>query len=128
MRKLSEAIDEQKVIKSIMIAGALMIVFLALILALWAGLFNTYLNPIQSSLYIIRDVLAIIMLTLYFIFLFITVALIKEYTTKVRSGWTEVIITLIIVGALGLLFNIGDSIASVLLSILFIIYLHMSQE
>ncbi len=126
---MSEIPDEQKVIKSIMISGALMLVFLTLVMSLWAGLFDSFVNSIQTYLYIFHDLLAILLLFVFYIFLFITVATIREYMRKVRSGWTEVISTLIFIFIMGIaLFNFGVAVATLLLSILFIIYLHMIQE
>ncbi len=112
-----------------MISGALMIVFLVLVLSLWAGLFDSFVNSVQTYLYIFHDLLAILLLTAYYIFLFLTVATMREYMSKVRSGWTEVIATLIFIGIMGgVLFNFGVAVATLLLSILFIIYLYMSQS
>jgi uncharacterized membrane protein len=64
-----------------------------------------------------------------FVFLSVTVINLRHYLTRIRSGWLEIIILLIIATVISyLMFEAGVAAASSLLDLGFIVYLYLMQE
>jgi hypothetical protein len=64
-----------------------------------------------------------------FIFLSVTVINLRHYLTRIRAGWLEVIVLLIIATIISyLMFEAGVAAASFLLDLGFVVYLYLMQE
>lgn len=132
---MSDEIPERsEIVRSTIITVILTVVLLSLGLALWAWsapeVIDTSpvgaLNDMNPFLVLIIEILV---MSGMFLFLTITVVNIRLYLTQIRSGWTELILLLIVVFVMTfLMFESGVAIVTLLLSLAVIVYLYMLQE
>ncbi len=128
----NEIPERDEVLRSTIITVVLSAIFLALAITFWAWSAPGITTPL-TTLNDINPFIAPLLETLFmlvtFIFLTVTVVNLRLYLTKVRAGWTEIILMLIFIGvASHVMFEYAVAIATVVLCLGFVAYLYLLQE
>jgi len=132
---VSDEIPERRqIVRSTVLTGFLTAALMVLGLAFWAwsapdvvdaspvGTLNA-LNPFLAL------VLEMLTMAGVFVFLTVTVVNLRLYMTQIRSGWTEIILLLIVVFIMTfMMFESGVAFVTLLLSLAFVVYLYLLQE
>jgi len=122
----------EEIIRSTIVTVILSSVFIILGLLFWAWSSLSEENPVDA-LEDINPFLPIGFEVLFmfgmFVFLSITVINLRHYLTRIRSGWLEIIVLLILSTLISyLMFESGVAAASFLLDLGFIAYIYLLQE
>lgn len=133
LRSLSDEIpDRSEIIRSTIITIIFTALFLSLALAFWAWSAPDVESPVDALNNInpfITVILEILFVFGFFVFSSITVINIRLFITKVRAGWAEVIIMLILATAMGwAMFEYNVALPSLVLSMGFVVYLYLLQD
>lgn len=132
---MSDEIPERRqIVRSTAMTGFLTAMLMVLGLAFWVwsapeavdaspvGALNA-LNPFLAL------VLEMLIMTGVFVFLTVTVVNLRLYMTQIRSGWTEIILLLVVVFIMTfMMFEPGVTFVTLLLSLAFVVYLYLLQE
>ncbi len=130
---VSDEIPERsEIIRSSIITILLAAIFLVIAMAFWIWSAPGVTSPISALNDInpyITILLEIFIMLGFYVFATVTIINLRLYLTKVRAGWLELILMLIIVGAMSwLMFGSWVGGASIALSIGFIGYLYLLQD
>lgn len=122
----------EEIIRSTIITLVLTSVFLILGLLFWAWTNSEVDSPI-TALNDINPFIAIILEVIFmfgmFVFLTVTVTNLRHYFTRIRSGWLEIIILVILSVIIAyLMFGTEIAAASSVLFLGFVAYLYLLQE
>ncbi len=122
----------EEIIRSTVVTVILASVFIILgvLFWAWAGLTeDTPLTAIEEMNIFILYGLEVLFMFGMFVFLTVTVINLRHYLTRIRSGWLEIIVLLIISVVISyLMFQEGVAAASTLLDLGFIVYIYLMQE
>ncbi len=133
MTIVSDDIPERdEIVRSTVITVFFTVIFLIIDIMFWAWTASevdtpvTWLNNVNP---VLAPVIEVFTMFLVFVFLVTTVVNLRLYMTKLRSGWTEIILLFIIILAMGwVMFGSNVGLAIGVLSLAFIGYLYLLQE
>ena len=122
----------EEIVRSTIITVILASVFIILGLLFWIWSNSDVDSPITAlndyNLYITIGLEVLFMFGM-FVSLTVTAINLRHYLTRIRAGWLEVIILLIISTSISyLMFEAGVAAASFLLNLGFVVYLYLMQE
>ncbi|MCK5150234.1 MAG: hypothetical protein KAQ65_00275 [Candidatus Thorarchaeota archaeon] len=122
----------EEIVRSTIITVIFASVFIILGLLFWVWSNSAVDSPITAlndyNLYITIGLEVLFMFGM-FVFLTVTAINLRHYLTRIRSGWLEVIVLLIISTSISyLMFEAGVAAASFLLNLGFVVYLYLMQE
>ena len=122
----------EEIVRSTIITVIFASVFIILGLLFWVWSNSAVDSPITAlnnyNLYITIGLEVLFMFGM-FVFLTVTAINLRHYITRIRSGWLEVIVLLIISTSISyLMFEAGVAAASFLLNLGFVVYLYLMQE
>jgi len=131
--KVSDDIPERdEIVRSTVITVFFTVVFLVIAIAFWAWTASevatpvTWLNTVNP---VLAPVIEVFTMFLAFVFLTTTTINLRLFMTRIRAGWTEVILVFIIVVAISwMMFGDSVGLATGVLSLAFIGYLYLLQE
>ncbi|MCK4962540.1 MAG: hypothetical protein KAS19_08635 [Anaerolineales bacterium] len=131
---VSDAIEKKEFVRSTIITVIFSLVFLILGVAFWYWStpevidtspvnwlleINSFLVPVVETLLMVG----------FFIALITTIINSRLYFTEIRAGWLEIIFTLILAAAISwAMFDSNVGIATLVISIGFVVYLYMLQD
>ncbi|MEE9353904.1 MAG: hypothetical protein V3U94_05735 [Candidatus Thorarchaeota archaeon] len=131
---VSDAIEKKEFVRSTIITGIFSLMFLILGVAFWYWStpevidtspvnwlleINSFLVPVVETLLMVG----------FFIALITTIVNSRLYFSEIRAGWLEIIFTLILVTAISwAMFDSNVGIATLVISIGFVVYLYMLQD
>ncbi|TET13295.1 MAG: hypothetical protein E3J82_03235 [Candidatus Thorarchaeota archaeon] len=131
---VSDAIEKKEFVRSTIITVIFSLVFLILGVAFWYWStpevidtspvnwlleINSFLVPVVETLLMVG----------FFIALITTIINSRLYFTEIRAGWLEIIFTLILATAISwAMFDSNVGIATLVISIGFVVYLYMLQD
>ena len=130
---MSDEIPERsEIIRSSIITIVFMAIFLSLAIAFWAWSAPDVESPVDALNEInpfITVIFEILFVFCFFVFSSITVINLRLFITKVRAGWAEVILLLILATAMGwLMFDYNVALPALVLSMGFVVYLYLLQD
>ena len=132
---LSDDIPERgTIIRSTVITTIISVVFLIIGLAFWAWseaqvIDDSPVGALNAMNPFLAPIIEILVMSGFFIFLTVTVVNLRLFITQIRSGWTEVILLLIIIFVITfLMFEAAVAAVTLLLSLAFVVYLYLLQE
>ncbi len=133
MTKVSDDIPERdEIVRSTVITVFFTVVFLVIAIAFWAWTASevatpvTWLNTVNP---VLAPVIEVFTMFLAFVFLTTTTINLRLFMTRIRAGWTEIILVFIIVVAISwMMFGDSVGLATGVLSLAFIGYLYLLQE
>jgi hypothetical protein len=133
LRFLSDEIpDRTEIIRSTIITIIFTAIFLSFALAFWAWSAPDVESPVDALNEInpfIPIIAEILFLFCFFVFSSITVINLRLFITKVRAGWAEVILLLILTTAMSwLMFDYNVALPALVLSMGFVVYLYLLQD
>ena len=131
---VSDEIEKKEFVRSTIITVIFSLVFLILGVAFWywstPDVIDT--SPVNWILEInpfLVPVIETLLMVGFFIALVVTIINSRHYFTGIRAGWLEVIITLIVVTAISwAMFEVNIGVATLVISIGFLVYLYMLQD
>ena len=127
-----ETPERGEVIKSSIITIVLVVIFLSLAIAFWAWSAPDITSPVKYLNGLnpyIAVVLEIMFMFGFFVFATVTIVNVKLALTRLRAGWTEIVLMLILEVLLSfLMFGSGVGSASVVLCLAFVVYLYLLQD
>jgi len=131
--KVSDDIPERdEIVRSTVITVFFTVVFLVIAIAFWAWTASevatpvTWLNTVNP---VLAPVIEVFTMFLAFVFLTTTTINLRLFMTRIRAGWTEIILVFIIVVAISwMMFGDSVGLATGVLSLAFIGYLYLLQE
>ncbi len=131
---VSDAIEKKEFVRSTIITGIFSLMFLILGVAFWYWStpevidtspvnwlleINSFLVPVVETLLMVG----------FFIALITTIVNSRLYFSEIRAGWLEIIFSLILVTAISwAMFDSNVGIATLVISIGFVVYLYMLQD
>jgi uncharacterized membrane protein YwzB len=132
---MSDRIPERsEIVRSSLITITLAVVPLILAIAFWAWsspdiIDQTIVGTINDINPYITYVLEIVFMALFFFFMTVTIVNLRLFTTKVRAGWAEVVLMLIVTTVLSYaMFGAGVMGATTVFCLAFVVYLYLLQE
>jgi len=122
----------EEIIRSTILTSILTSVFIILSVLFWAWAGLTEETPLDAlediNIFLVYGLEVIFMFGM-FVFLTVTVINLRHYLTRIRSGWLEIIVLLIIAIVISYVtFGEGVAAASSLLDLGFVAYLYLLQE
>jgi len=121
-----------EIVRSTVITVFFTVVFLVIAIAFWAWTASevatpvTWLNTVNP---VLAPVIEVFTMFLAFVFLTTTTINLRLFMTRIRAGWTEIILVFIIVVAISwMMFGDSVGLATGVLSLAFIGYLYLLQE
>ncbi len=131
---VSDAIEKKEFVRSTIITVIFSLVFLILGVAFWYWSTPEVIDtsPVNWILEInsfLVPVIEILLMVGFFIALITTIINSRLYFTEIRAGWLEIIFTLILATAISwAMFDSNVGIATLVISIGFVVYLYMLQD
>lgn len=131
---VSDEIEKKEFVRSTIITVVFSLVFSILGVAFWYWSTPEVIDtsPVNSLLEInafLVPVIETLLMVGFFIALVITFINSRLYFTGIRAGWLETIFTLILVTAISwAMFEVNVGIATLVISIGFIVYIYMLQD
>jgi len=129
-----ETPERSEMVRSTIITVLLTVVFFVIGLVFWAWsspeVIDTSpvgaINEMNPALTVLIEVVVMVMA---FIFLSVTAINLRLMLTNIRAGWTEVIVSLIVIAiASSAMFTLFVGAATVILSLGFVVYLYLLQD
>jgi len=124
--------ERDEIVRSTVITVFFTVVFLVIAIAFWAWTASevatpvTWLNTVNP---VLAPVIEVFTMFLAFVFLTTTTINLRLFMTRIRAGWTEIILVFIIVVAISwMMFGDSVGLATGVLSLAFIGYLYLLQE
>ena len=133
MTIVSDDIPERdEIVRSTVITVFFTAIFLVIAILFWAWTASEVDTPVTWMISVnpvLAPVIEVFAMFLVFVFLVTTVVNLRLFTTRLRAGWTEVLLIFIIVVAMAwVMFGEGVGLASAVLSLAFIGYMYLLQE
>lgn len=131
---VSDAIEKKEFVRSTIITVIFSLVFLILGVAFWYWSTPEVIDtsPVNWILEInsfLVPVIETLLMVGFFIALITTIINSRLYFTEIRAGWLEIIFTLILTTAISwAMFDSNVGIATLVISIGFVVYLYMLQD
>lgn len=131
---VSDAIEKKEFVRSTIITGIFSLMFLILGVAFWYWstpevIDTSPVNWLLETNPVLVPVIEILLMVGFFIALITTIINSRLYFTEIRAGWLEIIFTLILVTAISwAMFDSNVGIATLVISIGFVVYLYMLQD
>ena len=131
---VSDAIEKKEFVRSTIITVIFSLVFLILGVAFWYWstpevIDTSPVNWLLETNPVLVPVIEILLMVGFFIALITTIINSRLYFTEIRAGWLEIIFTLILVTAISwAMFDSNVGIATLVISIGFVVYLYMLQD
>jgi hypothetical protein len=124
--------ERDEIVRSTVITVFFTAIFLVIAILFWAWTASevdtpvTWMNSVNP---VLAPVIEVFAMFLVFVFLVTTVLNLRLFMTRLRAGWTEVLLIFIIVIAMAwVMFGEGVGLASGVLSLAFVGYLYLLQE
>ena len=132
MNLLNVDIDRSEITRSTFITGVLTVIFTVLIVAFWAWSapdVESLVSYLWEQNPFIVPILEILIIFGFFVFLSVTFINLRLYLTKIRAGWFDILILLIIVTLISY-YSFGQdvAIAGLVLCLGFVVYLYLLQD
>ncbi|MHA1588807.1 MAG: hypothetical protein ACTSV9_08560 [Candidatus Thorarchaeota archaeon] len=131
---MSDTIEKKEFVRSTIITVIFSLVFLILGVAFWYWSTPEVIDtsPVNWILEInsfLVPVIETLLMVGFFIALITTIINSKLYFSEIRAGWLEIIFTMILVTAISwAMFDSNVGIATLVISIGFVVYLYMLQD
>jgi len=131
---VSDAIEKKEFVRSTIITVIFSLVFLILGVAFWYWstpevIDTSPVNWLLETNPVLVPVIEILLMVGFFIALITTIINSRLYFTEIRAGWLEIIFTLILATAISwAMFDSNVGIATLVISIGFVVYLYMLQD
>ena len=131
---VSDAIEKKDFVRSTIITVIFSLVFLILGVAFWYWstpevIDTSPVNWLLETNPVLVPVIEILLMVGFFIALITTIINSRLYFTEIRAGWLEIIFTLILATAISwAMFDSNVGIATLVISIGFVVYLYMLQD
>ncbi len=131
---VSDAIEKKEFVRSTIITVIFSLVFLILGVAFWYWstpevIDTSPVNWLLETNPVLVPVIEILLMVGFFIALITTIINSRLYFTEIRAGWLEIIFTLILAAAISwAMFDSNVGIATLVISIGFVVYLYMLQD
>ena len=131
---VSDAIEKKEFVRSTIITVIFSLVFLILGVAFWYWstpevIDTSPVNWLLETNAFLVPVIETLLMVGFFIALITTIINSRLYFTEIRAGWLEIIFTLILVTAISwAMFDSNVGIATLVISIGFVVYLYMLQD
>ena len=131
---VSDEIEKKEFVRSTIITVIFSLVFLILGVAFWYWSTPEVIDtsPVNWLLEInafLVPVVETLLMVGFFIALVVTIINSRYYFTGIRAGWLEIISTLILVTVISwAMFEVNISIATLVISIGFLVYIYMLQD
>ncbi len=131
---VSDAIEKKEFVRSTIITAIFSLVFLILGVAFWYWstpevIDTSPVNWLLEINSVLVPVIEILLMVGFFIALITTIINSRFYLTEIRAGWLEIIFTLILATAISwVMFDSNIGIATLVISIGFVVYLYMLQD
>ena len=131
---VSDEIEKKEFVRSTIITAIFSLVFLILGVAFWYWstpevIDTSPVNWLLETNAFLVPVIEVLLMVGFFITLIVTIINSRHYFTGIRSGWLEIIFTLILVTAISwAMFEVNVGIATLVVSIGFVVYLYMLQD
>ncbi|MHA1485313.1 MAG: hypothetical protein ACTSPR_08350 [Candidatus Thorarchaeota archaeon] len=131
---MNDTIEKREFVRSTIITVIFSLVFLILGVAFWYWSTPEVIDtsPVNWILEInsfLVPVIEILLMVGFFIALITTIINSKLYFSEIRAGWLEIIFTMILVTAISwAMFDSNVGIATLVISIGFVVYLYMLQD
>ena len=131
---VSDEIEKKEFVRSTIITAIFSLVFLILGVAFWYWSTPEVIDtsPVNWLLEInafLVPVVETLLMVGFFIALVVTIINSRYYFTGIRAGWLEIISTLILVTVISwAMFEVNISIATLVISIGFLVYIYMLQD
>jgi len=131
---VNDTIEKREFVRSTIITVIFSLVFLILGVAFWYWSTPEVIDtsPVNWILEInsfLVPVIEILLMVGFFIALITTIINSKLYFSEIRAGWLEIIFTMILVTAISwAMFDSNVGIATLVISIGFVVYLYMLQD
>ncbi|MEE8182438.1 MAG: hypothetical protein V3T87_03915 [Candidatus Thorarchaeota archaeon] len=131
---VSDTIEKKEFVRSTIITVIFSLVFLILGVAFWYWSTPEVIDtsPVNWILEInsfLVPVIETLLMVGFFIALITTIINSKLYFTEIRAGWLEIIFTMILVTAISwAMFDSNVGIATLVISIGFVVYIYMLQD
>jgi hypothetical protein len=131
---VSDEIEKKEFVRSTIITAIFSFVFLILGVAFWYWSTPEVIDtsPVNWLLEInafLVPVVETLLMVGFFIALVVTIINSRYYFTGIRAGWLEIISTLILVTVISwAMFEVNISIATLVISIGFLVYIYMLQD
>lgn len=131
---VSDTIEKKEFVRSTIITVIFSLVFLILGVAFWYWSTSEVIDtsPVNWILEInsfLVPVIETLLMVGFFIALITTIINSKLYFSEIRAGWLEIIFTMILVTAISwAMFDSNVGIATLVISIGFVVYLYMLQD
>jgi len=131
---VSDEIEKKEFVRSTIITVIFSLVFLILGVAFWYWstpdvIDTSPVNWLLETNAFLVPVIETLLMVGFFIALIVTVIAARLYFTGIRAGWLEIISTLILVTAISwVMFESNVGIATLVISIGFVVYIYMLQD
>ncbi|MGY5861131.1 MAG: hypothetical protein RTU09_01975 [Candidatus Thorarchaeota archaeon] len=131
---MSDEIEKKEFVRSTIITVIFSLVFLILGVAFWYWstpdvIDTSPVNWLLETNAFLVPVIETLLMVGFFIALIVTVIAARLYFTGIRAGWLEIISTLILVTAISwVMFESNVGIATLVISIGFVVYIYMLQD
>jgi len=131
---VSDTIEKKEFVRSTIITVLFSLVFLILGVAFWYWstpdvIDTSPVNWILETNSFLVPVIETLLMVGFFIALITTIINSRLYFTEIRAGWLEIIFTLILATAISwAMFDSNVGIATLVISIGFVVYLYMLQD
>ncbi len=131
---VSDAIEKKEFVRSTIITVIFSLVFLILGVAFWYWstpevIDTSPVNWLLETNAFLVPVIETLLMVGFFIALITTIINSRLYFTEIRAGWLEIIFTLILAAAISwAMFDSNVGIATLVISIGFVVYLYMLQD
>ena len=131
---VSDAIEKKEFVRSTIITVIFSLMFLILGVAFWYWSTPEVIDTspvnwlLETNAFLVPAIETLLMVG-FFIALITTIINSRLYFTEIRAGWLEIIFTLILVTAISwAMFDSNIGIATMVISIGFVVYLYMLQD
>ncbi|MGV9103057.1 MAG: hypothetical protein ACOC38_12980 [Promethearchaeia archaeon] len=131
---MSQEIDRNEMIRSTVITVVLAAVLLSLGLLFWAWsspdvVDSTFVGTLNDINPFLVTVIEIALMFGFYVFLTVTLVNLRLFITKIRAGWLEILVPLILVTVISyFMFQEYVAAATFVLSLGFVVYLYLLQE